>query len=99
MSGFSGSNAALLVTADRVLLATDGRYTAQAAAQAPDAEVVVERACAVALAGRADKLGVRRLGFETHHVTVDLHRQLTDAAEGGRARPRLLARRSSRCGR
>jgi Xaa-Pro aminopeptidase len=85
LSGFTGSNAALLVTAGRAVLATDGRYTAHAAAQAPDVEVLVDRACAVALAGRADKLGVRRLGFESHHVTVDVHRQLTDAARGAGA--------------
>ena len=42
LSGFSGSNGALLVFADdRVpLLATDGRYRTQAAEQAPDLELV-----------------------------------------------------------
>ncbi len=81
LTGFTGSNAALLVTASSTLLATDGRYVAQASVQAPDAELVVERACAAALAGRADKLRVRRLGFESHHVTVDLHAQLKGEAE------------------
>ena len=77
LTGFTGSNAALLITGERALLATDGRYVAQVAAQAPDVEPVIERACALALTGRADKLGVRRLGFESHHVTVDLHQQMT----------------------
>ena len=48
LSGFTGSNAALLVRADddTAVLATDGRYRHPAAAQqAPDAEVVIERAC------------------------------------------------------
>jgi Xaa-Pro aminopeptidase len=85
LTGFTGSNGALLVTADALgaaaLLATDGRYAAQAGAQSPDTEHVIERACAVALAGRADKLRVRRLGFESHHVTVDLHGQLGGEAE------------------
>lgn len=85
LTGFTGSNAALLVTADALgrdsLLATDGRYAAQVGAQSPDTEHVIERACAVALAGRADKLRVRRLGFESHHVTVDLHGQLGGEAE------------------
>ncbi|MBA3742534.1 Xaa-Pro peptidase family protein [Sporichthya sp.] len=81
LTGFTGSNAALLVTSDTALLATDGRYVAQAGAQAPDVELEVERACAVALSGRADKLKVRRLGFESHHVTVDLHGQLAGQAE------------------
>lgn len=79
LTGFTGSNAALLVTATQTLLATDGRYAAQASAQAPDVELVIERACALALIERADKLKVRRLGYESHHVTVDAHAAL-DAA-------------------
>ena len=70
LSGFTGSNAALLVFADDrpPVLATDGRYRTQAAQQAPDLEVAVERACGRHLAGRAR---VARLGFESHVVTVD----------------------------
>ena len=73
LSGFTGSNAALLVFADGLppVLATDGRYRTQAAQQAPDLEVAIERACARYLAGRAASAGVRRLGFESHVVTVD----------------------------
>ena len=73
LSGFTGSNAALLIRADdeTPVLATDGRYRTQAAQQAPDAELVIERACGPFLAGRAATDGVRRLGFESHEVTVD----------------------------
>jgi len=73
LSGFTGSNAALLVFADDLppVLATDGRYRTQAAQQAPDLEVAIERACAGYLVGRAASAGARRLGFESHVVTVD----------------------------
>jgi Xaa-Pro aminopeptidase len=73
LSGFTGSNAALLVFGDdrSPVLATDGRYRTQAAQQAPDLEVTIERACGRHLAGRAASAGVRRLGFESHVVTVD----------------------------
>lgn len=73
LSGFTGSNAALLVFADGrpAVLSTDGRYRTQAAQQAPDLEVVIERACARYLAGRAAADGARRIGFESHVVTVD----------------------------
>jgi Xaa-Pro aminopeptidase len=73
LSGFTGSNAALLVFADEAppVLATDGRYRTQAAQQAPDLEVAIQRACGRYLAGRAASAGVRRLGFESHVVTVD----------------------------
>lgn len=73
LSGFTGSNAGLLVFADgrAPVLATDGRYQTQAAQQAPDLEVAVERACGRYLVSRAVADGVRRLGFESHVVTVD----------------------------
>lgn len=53
LAGFTGSNAALLIrTGDETpVLVTDGRYRTQAAQQAPDAEVVIERACARAWPG------------------------------------------------
>lgn len=73
LSGFTGSNGALLVFADErdAVLATDGRYRTQAAQQAPQLEVAIERSCGRYLAGRAADDGVRRLGFESHVVTVD----------------------------
>jgi Xaa-Pro aminopeptidase len=83
LSGFTGSNAALLVFADDrpALLATDGRYRTQAAAQAPDLEVVVERSCGPELAVRAAGAGVRLLGFEGHILTVDAFDALSCALE------------------
>jgi Xaa-Pro aminopeptidase len=82
LSGFTGSNAALLIRTDdqTPVLATDGRYRTQAAQQAPDAELLIERACAPHLVGRAAADGVRRLGFESHVVTVDAFATLTKAA-------------------
>ena len=73
LSGFTGSNAALLVFADShdAVLATDGRYRTQAAQQAPDLEVAIERACGRYLAERAAVAKARRVGFESHVVTVD----------------------------
>ncbi|MBI3227516.1 MAG: aminopeptidase P family protein [Mycolicibacterium cosmeticum] len=83
LSGFTGSNAALLILADddTPVLATDGRYVTQASAQAPDAELVIERACGPHLAARAAAAGVRRLGFESHVVTVDGHAALARTAD------------------
>ena len=79
LSGFTGSNAALLVFAagsetesgaDPVLV-TDSRYRTQASRQAPDLETVIERACGRHLVARAASTGARRIGFESHVVTVD----------------------------
>jgi Xaa-Pro aminopeptidase len=82
LSGFTGSNAALLVFADdqAPVLATDGRYRARAARQAPGLEVAIERACGRYLVGRAAADGVQRLGFESHVVTVDELAALSGAA-------------------
>lgn len=82
LSGFTGSNGALLITADGAVLATDGRYTTQSAAQAPDVERVIVRGVAPELAELAAKRGVRALGFESHDVTVDLHGAMVGAADG-----------------
>ncbi len=81
LSGFTGSNGALLVFADdrEPVLATDGRYRTQAAQQAPGLEVVIERAVGRSLAGRAAADGVSRLGFESHVVTVDGFDAIQDA--------------------
>jgi Xaa-Pro aminopeptidase len=85
LSGFSGSNGALLVYADddaRTRVATDGRYRTQAALQAPDVTVSIERAVGPHLAALAAAEGVGRLGFESHVVTVDGYDALARAAEG-----------------
>src|SRR4051794_20501362 len=76
LTGFTGSNAALLVPADGdkgAVLATDGRYITQSATEVPDLERVIDRLCPQALVRRANESGVRRLAFEAHHVTVELH--------------------------
>lgn len=76
LTGFTGSNAALLVTDRSTTLATDGRYTTQAGQQAPDVELLVDRECAAALVGEAGRTGIGRLGFEAHDVTVEAHAAL-----------------------
>ncbi|HEY2205803.1 MAG TPA: Xaa-Pro peptidase family protein [Pseudonocardia sp.] len=86
LSGFTGSNAALLVPAEGerdTLLATDGRYVTQSAAEAPDVHRVIERACDRALVAAAAANGVRRLGFESDDLTVDAHTALLEVAGDG----------------
>jgi Xaa-Pro aminopeptidase len=74
LTGFTGSNAALLVDADseaNSVFCTDGRYLTQSESQVPELERVIDRACDLALMERADKQGYRRLGFESNTVTVE----------------------------
>jgi Xaa-Pro aminopeptidase len=90
LTGFTGSNAALLVTPDHAVLATDGRYITQSEQQSPDVERIIDRECAAALVKRAGKDGVRRLGFEDHDVSVAAHAGLT-ALEGAPELVRLTS--------
>src|SRR5918994_1170922 len=83
LTGFTGSNAALLVHVDgegATRFCTDGRYRTQAAAEVPDLETVIDRASALELAKQAPTLGVERLGFESDAVTVDAHDALAETA-------------------
>jgi Xaa-Pro aminopeptidase len=72
LSGFTGSNAALLLVVDGpTVLATDGRYGDQAAAECPDLDVVVDRRLLPVLVQDAVETPVTRVGVETHALTVD----------------------------
>ncbi len=82
LSGFTGSNGALLVSGDVAVLATDGRYTEQAEAEAPDVELLVTRKLGEELVARARRDAVATLGIEEHHVTVAAHDVLSAAADG-----------------
>lgn len=82
LTGFTGSNATLVVGLDGVdTLCTDGRYALQVAAEVPDLEAVIDRAGATALVTGCAAQGVGRLGFESDVMTVDAHAALAEAAE------------------
>jgi len=84
LTGFTGSNAALLVDAegeDRTVFCTDGRYDTQSQRQVPDLRRVIERAGDLRLAKEAK---VARLGFESHVVTVDSHTALAEVTGADR---------------
>jgi len=98
LTGFTGSNGALLVRTDGVdILGTDGRYTTQAGIQAPDVELLIDRGTVPALAREAVRRGAGRIGFESHDVTVDglaqLERVLADATS--RSAPELTSVRQA----
>jgi Xaa-Pro aminopeptidase len=83
LTGFTGSNAALLVHADgedRTVFCTDGRYVTQSARQVPDLDLLNQRQCAPALAALAGERRYRT-GFESHRVTVDELDVLTGLVE------------------
>lgn len=89
LTGFTGSAAVLLVTAEEAVLATDGRYRTQAAEQLQAAGsrslvdlvvggVGVQRDALAAVVGR----GVRRLALEAEHISWGAQRRWAEALRG-----------------
>ncbi len=87
LTGFTGSNGALLVHADgdeRSVFCTDGRYRTQSERQVPDLHRMIERSCQLRLAKEATESGIGQLGFESHVVTVDGHAALAKVTSADR---------------
>jgi Xaa-Pro aminopeptidase len=78
LSGFTGSNAALLVTDSNAILATDSRYEIQAAQQVPDLQVVIGRNFPELLLGKLTKSDVIVEGTE---VSIDSYQKLVSSFE------------------
>ena len=83
LSGFTGSAGHLLITADRAVLATDFRYYEQVGREAGAFELArVTTTMAALLPELLARDGIRRLGFESEHLTVAELQTLTAAAAG-----------------
>ena len=79
LSGFSGSNGALLLHKDlEAQIATDGRYLTQIAAEVPDIKALNARAVGPDLL--ATVTGPKRVGFEADFVSVSQLQSLEKAA-------------------
>ena len=65
LTGFSGSDGALLVGAGKPVLLVDGRYTTQAGKQAPGARVVLYRDKASGIAEALSAGGVEQRRLRT----------------------------------
>lgn len=91
LSGFDGSAGWLLISQDSALLATDFRYTEQAAAQAPAFQVVrVRGEVGQWLPDLVRQLGCKKLGFEAADLSFSVHRQLVQALKETQVQVRLV---------
>lgn len=87
LSGFTGSNAALLITTDRALLFTDPRYQTQAA-QESDCEVKIAKGpLTKELSKWVKRLRLKSLAFEKNRISFDEYQQLKETVEGVRLKP------------
>ena len=93
LSGFAGSAGYLIVSRSEAVLATDFRYTEQAATEAPGFRVERITSSLDWLPRIAAELGAKRLGFEADSVTVADHARMRKAigeAPGAAAEIRLI---------
>jgi Xaa-Pro aminopeptidase len=88
LSGFTGSNALIIVTDSEALFLTDGRYALQSATEAPGFErVIVPQGTPLmkAAAEQIKRLGIYRVGFESHALPfgnyAELRKELSESVE------------------
>ena len=85
LSGFSGSLAYLVISQDAAEILGDSRYWLQMEAEAPGFTLVrsgPSQGLWPLVARRVKALGLRRVGFESQHLTVDQHQRLMAALPG-----------------
>ena len=76
LSGFSGSNGQLLVTANKALIATDFRYYARAGQEAPDFTLFKHQRTLADTQNFLAEANAQRVGIEAKHVTLELMAEL-----------------------
>lgn len=84
LTNFTGTYGVVLISHDQAKLLTDFRYTAQAAAQATDFEIVflpAKESVFSEVARLAEEMGITKLGFEEDNLTYSLHRKYGEAAK------------------
>lgn len=79
LTGFRGSEGALLITKGDVLLLTDFRYITHAKEVTKDIKIVELREKNNPLGELCSKYGIKKMGFDSMHTTYDLYERWTDA--------------------
>lgn len=82
LCGFTGSNAALAVTASKAVMFTDGRYTTQAKQETRAARVVISAKSALKDACVLLESSAKHAGFDPDHTTVAAFDTMRSALSG-----------------
>ncbi len=85
LCGFTGSNAALAITAAKAVLFTDGRYTVQAREETRGARVVIAKKPALREACALLESLTKRASYDPEHTTVAVLSMMRSAV-GAKAR-------------
>jgi Xaa-Pro aminopeptidase len=86
LCGFTGSNAALVVTANKAVFFTDGRYTTQAKEETEGVRVVISPKSALRDACELLDTSAKRASFDPEHVTVAQLAQMRSVIGGKKRR-------------
>jgi Xaa-Pro aminopeptidase len=73
LTGFTGSNAFLLLNGESEILYTDPRYTIQAAQETSCKVVTIQGSTLIGVGKALRRLKPRRLGFERNHIPFHIH--------------------------
>lgn len=87
LTGFTGSNGALLQTEDRALLFTDPRYTIQASEESDCDVKIAKGPLTKEISKWLKRLRLKSLAFEQNRMSFEEYRQLKEAAPGIRLKP------------
>src|SRR5262245_22381207 len=82
LTGFSGESSYLVLTRERDVLVSDGRFTTQLQEECPDVETYIRppvQLLSEAAGTVLGKLGAHAVGFESGHLTVAEHEALARA--------------------
>ena len=82
LSGFTGSEGALLLTRNAAFLLCDSRYTTQAADETADTEIRQFSEKQDAIGTLIKELKLHRIGFESAHITVAVFLELSGKLQG-----------------
>ncbi|HEX9205016.1 MAG TPA: aminopeptidase P family protein [Candidatus Deferrimicrobiaceae bacterium] len=81
LTGFTGSDAALLVVGPGAILYTDGRYGTQAGEEVRGVEVVITDRKWASVARRLRATKARRIGYESRYLSMETYRSLARSRE------------------
>jgi Xaa-Pro aminopeptidase len=84
LTGFTGEATTLLLTQDRMILISDGRFTTQLEQECPGGETYIRKIGEPMFEGVCDLVldfGLRRLGLEAHKLTLEDFLTLEKATE------------------
>ncbi|RDI41182.1 M24 family metallopeptidase [Falsibacillus pallidus] len=83
MTNFTGSAGVALISGEKALFITDFRYTEQAGKQAEGYEIVQHKGLLHdEVVAQAEKLGIKKLGFESSYMTFSTYKTYENAFKG-----------------